>query len=186
MTASVLIVDDSLTVRMNLVELLEAAGIATMACATGAEARQALAESHFPLVILDVLLPDADGIDLLTEIKQRPGGQNTAVMLLSTEAEIRHRIRGLATGADEYIGKPYEPTYLIARVRELMRRGQPESPSTQETILIIDDSLTFREHLRSALEEAGFVALVANTGEDGLRLAAEARPTAIIVDGMLP
>jgi two-component system NtrC family sensor kinase len=186
MTDPVLIVDDSLTVRMDLVELLEAAGIETQACATGAEARLALTTARFPLIILDVLLPDADGIELLTEIKQMPGAENTAVMLLSTEAEVRHRIRGLTTGADEYIGKPYEPTYLIARVRELMRRARPESPSGQESILVIDDSLTFREELRGALEDAGYVALVANTGEEGLRLAAHLRPTAIIVDGMLP
>lgn len=186
MTGPVLIVDDSLTVRMNLVELLEEAGIETQACATGSAARDALAKAHFPLIILDVLLPDADGVELLTEIKQTAGAEETAVILLSTEAEIRHRIRGLTTGADDYIGKPYEPGYLIARVRELMRRGSLDPSSGKETVLVIDDSLTFREKLREALEEAGYRALVANTGEDGLRLAAHARPTAIIVDGMLP
>jgi DNA-binding response OmpR family regulator len=186
MTDPVLIVDDSLTVRMNLVELLEAAGIRTVACATGAEARDTLKTAHFPLIILDVLLPDTDGIELLMEIRQTTSAQDTAIILLSTEAEVRHRIRGLTTGADDYIGKPYEPTYLIARVRELIRRGRREALSTQETILVIDDSLTFRERLREALEEAGYAALVANTGEDGLRLAADARPSAIIVDGMLP
>jgi DNA-binding response OmpR family regulator len=186
MTGPVLIVDDSLTVRMDLVELLEAAGIDTVACATGAEARQAFATAYFPLIILDVLLPDADGIELLAEIMQTPGAEDTAVMLLSTEAEVRHRIRGLTTGADDYIGKPYEPTYLVARVRELMRRARPDMPLDTETILIIDDSLTFREVLRNALDDAGYATLIATTGEDGLRLAAQARPTAIIVDGMLP
>jgi DNA-binding response OmpR family regulator len=183
---SVLIVDDSLTVRMNLVEMLEAAGLATVACATGAEARKALAEERFSLVILDVLLPDADGVELLEEIRGSAVAGDTAVMLLSTEAEVRHRIRGLTTGADEYIGKPYEPSYVVARARELARRGQAAVVSVRETILVIDDSITFREALKAALEGASYRVLVAGSGEDGLRIAADARPTAIVVDGMLP
>jgi len=190
-TGQVLIVDDSLTVRMDLVELLEGAGISTVACANGAEARAAQETFRFPVIILDVLLPDADGVELLAEIKnaaanQGMGNQGTAVILLSTEAEVRHRIRGLSTGADEYIGKPYEPNYLVARVRELIRRSQPEQSTIKETILIIDDSLTFREQLRSALQEAGYAVIVADNGEEGLRLAAGLRPSAAIVDGILP
>src|ERR1700724_3208599 len=123
MSATILVVDDSLTVRMNLMELLDAAGRPAMACASASEARRVLAENRFALVILDVLLRDGDGIELLEEIRATPSASGTAVMLLSTEAEIRDRIRGLTTGADEYVGKPYEPGYLIARARELVRRG---------------------------------------------------------------
>src|ERR1700687_3745722 len=104
MSGSILIVDDSLTVRMDLVEMLEAAGLATVACATGEEARKAFAERVFSLVILDVLLPDADGVELLSEIRANPLASGTAIMLLSTEADVSHRIRGLTKGADEYIG----------------------------------------------------------------------------------
>jgi two-component system, NtrC family, sensor kinase len=186
MTHSVLIVDDSLTVRMNLMEVLEAADLSIVACATGGEARKALAERHFALVILDVLLPDADGVQLLQEIRANPLATGTAVMLLSTEAEVRHRIRGLTTGADEYVGKPYEPSYVVARARELVRRGQTASAPSQETILIIDDSVTFREELKEALERASYRVLVASTGEIGLRLAADERPAAAVVDGVLP
>ena len=124
MNGTVLIVDDSLTVRMDLAEMLEAAGLPAVACATGEEARAALAKERFALVILDVLLPDGDGIELLEEIRATPSASDTTVMLLSTEAEVRHRIRGLTTGADEYIGKPYEASYVVARARELVRRGQ--------------------------------------------------------------
>jgi two-component system, NtrC family, sensor kinase len=110
----------------------------------------------------------------------------TAVMLLSTEAEIRDRIRGLTTGADEYVGKPYDPGYVVARARELARRaGSPSAPG-QETVLLIDDSATFREALKAALENASYRVLVAGSGEEGLRLAADLRPSGIIVDGVLP
>lgn len=186
MTGGVLIVDDSLTVRMNLAEILEAAGFSTVACATGDEARKALANDRFSLVILDVLLPDADGIEILREIRETPAASATAVMLLSTEAEIRHRIRGLTTGADEYIGKPYEPSYVVARARELVRRGQTAAAPAQETVLVIDDSVTFREAMKEALEGASYRVLTAGTGEEGLRIAGDMRPSALVVDGVLP
>ena len=186
MSARILIVDDSLTVRMNLMEVFEAAGLAATACASIAEARAALAANAFPLVILDVLLPDGDGIDLLKEIREASSGRDTAVMLLSSESEVRDRIRGLTTGADDYVGKPYEPSYVVARARELLRRGDTVGGSSQQTVLVIDDSVTFREALKDALEAASYRVLIAGSGEEGLRLAADQRPTAIIVDGLLP
>jgi two-component system, NtrC family, sensor kinase len=186
MTARVLIVDDSLTVRMNLAEMMTADGFEPEVCASIAEARRALATGRFALAILDVLLPDGDGVELLREIRARPEAAPGAVMLLSTEAEVRDRIRGLATGADEYIGKPYDPGYVLARARELMRRGNAPAEPGRDTILIVDDSLTFRERMRQVLEREGFAVLLAETGGEGLRLAADARPSAIVVDGVLP
>jgi two-component system, NtrC family, sensor kinase len=186
MSGRILVVDDSLTVRMNLMEMLTAAELPAVACATLAEARVALAQDRFSLVILDVLLPDGDGIQLLEEIRATPTAEGTAVMLLSSESEIRDRIRGLTTGADEYVGKPYDPGYVVARARELVRRGGGVSAPGQETVLVIDDSVTFREELKAALESASYRVLVAGSGEDGLRLAADLRPSAVIVDGVLP
>jgi two-component system, NtrC family, sensor kinase len=186
MSGTVLIVDDSLTVRMNLLEMLTAAELPAVACATLAEARAALAHDRFSLVILDVLLPDGDGVELLEEIRATPSASGTAVMLLSTEAEVRDRIRGLTTGADEYVGKPYDPGYVVARARELMRRGGNAATPSRETVLLIDDSVTFREALKEALENASYRVLVAGSGEEGLRLAADQRPTAVVVDGVLP
>ena len=183
MSDTVLIVDDSLTVRMNLVEILEAAGLVPRAVGSIAEARAELAAGHFALVILDVLLPDGDGVALLQEIRSAPGAAGTAIMMLSTETEIRDRIRGLSTGADDYVGKPYDAAYVVARARELIGRPAPQG---RETILVIDDSLTFREALKSALAAEGYGVLTSGTGEDGLRLAADRRPTALVVDGVLP
>jgi two-component system NtrC family sensor kinase len=183
MTSTVLVVDDSLTVRMNLIEILSAAGLSATACSSVAAARVLLAADNFALVILDVLLPDGDGIELLQEIRARPLAAETAIMMLSSETEVRDRIRGLSTGADDYVGKPYDAGYVVARARDLIgRRIVP----TQETILIIDDSMTFREALKTAFEGAGYQVLVAPTGEEGLKIAAERRPTAMVVDGMLP
>ncbi len=183
---TVLVVDDSLTVRMNLTEILDAAALPATACATIAEAKRNLAEQHFSLVILDILLPDGDGIELLKEIRSQPSTADTPVMLLSTEAEVRDRVRGLTTGADEYVGKPYDPGYIVARARELVRRNANSEAAEAESVLVIDDSATFREALKTALEAASYHVILADSGEDGLRLASDRRPTAVVVDGQLP
>ena len=186
MAGSVLIVDDSLTVRMSLIELLKAADLEAVGCGSVAEARSVLAERAFALVILDVLLPDGDGVELLQEIRAMPAAAATAVMMLSTEAEIRDRVRGLKTGADEYVGKPYDPVYLVARARELVRRGDDGATHGRETILLIDDSVTFRNELQAALERASYRVVTAGSGEEGLRVAADVQPSGIVVDGVLP
>ncbi len=187
MTDRALIVDDSLTVRMDLTEAFHAAGFEAQACATLADAREALGVRAFAVLVLDVLLPDGDGIELLAWVRADPTISSLPVMLLSTEAEVRDRIRGLETGADEYVGKPYDRAYVIARAQELVRRASPEArPSAAATVLVIDDSATFRNELRDALVQAGYEVLVAVSGEEGLRVAADRRPAAIIVDGVLP
>jgi DNA-binding response OmpR family regulator len=184
MNKTVLIVDDSLTVRMDLAEVFRAAGFEALPCSTGAEARTALSQGGVDIVILDLILPDADGIELLKEIRATSSA-HVPVLMLSSEAEVKDRIRGLRTGADEYVGKPYDTRYLIARAEELLRE-HAGSVSAATTILIIDDSATFREALRASLADVGYVVLIAATGEEGLRLAASRRPDAIVVDGVLP
>jgi two-component system, NtrC family, sensor kinase len=180
----VLIVDDSLTVRMDLAEAFDSAGYRTVSCATAAEARAALARGPISLVVLDVVLPDADGTEILREI--RTGATpDLRVLMLSSEAEVKDRIRALQIGADDYVGKPYDLGFVVARARELLA-DQTSPPIATATILVIDDSPTFREELRSALEGAGYAVLLASSGEEGLRMAAGSRPSAILVDGVLP
>jgi len=185
MSGAVLIVDDSLTVRMDLTEAFEAAGFHPIPCAALAEARDALARGPVDLVILDVLLPDGDGVEFLKEIRECGSSRAAAVMMLSTEAEVKDRIRGLQRGADEYVGKPYETGYLVARAREFLRTRQ-SSAEGSKTVLVIDDSATLRDELTKALEPAGYIVLTAASGEEGLQVAADQRPDAVLVDGMLP
>jgi len=185
MNETILIVDDSLTVRMDLVEAFQSAGFHTIPCATAAEAREALARHPVAALVLDVLLPDGDGVEFLTEVRASPATASARVVLLSSEAEVADRIRGLKTGADEYVGKPYDASYLVARVHELLRT-RVDTPGQATTVLVIDDSATYREQLRAGLEAAGYNALCAETGEEGLRMAADQRPGAIVVDGVLP
>ena len=185
MTHRVLIVDDSLTVRMDLHETFEADGFRTILCASGTEARAAFVGDEFDVAVLDVLLPDADGLELLTELRGMPSRAQVVTVLLSSEDEVADRLAGLRTGADEYVGKPYDAGYVVARVRQLLREG-PARADDRTTVLIVDDSMTFREQLRELLESEGYAVLTAPSGEDGLRVAADRRPQAVIVDGVMP
>jgi PAS domain S-box-containing protein len=185
--STVLLVDDSLTVRMDLDQAFREGGLETRLCADLAEARRALAEDSFPVVVLDVILPDGDGIELLREIRATPRHARTRVVLLSSETEVRDRVRGLRTGADEYVGKPYEAAYLVARAREFLRDEDPGAGARAKPIvLVVDDSLTAREQLRGALGRSGFEVVTAASGEEGLRAAVARRPDAVVVDGALP
>ena len=185
MNGTVVIVDDSLTVRMDLAEAFREAGLEPILCSSVAEAREALSREAADVVILDIVLPDGDGIELLKEIRTAKSGSTVAILMLSTEAEVKDRIRGLQTGADEYVGKPYDAGYVVAKTQELIR-GRRLSSSVVPSVLVIDDSATFREELRTALENGSYVVVTASSGEEGLKLAAAQRPTAILVDGVLP
>lgn len=183
MTAPVLIVDDSLTVRMDLKEAFEAAGFETRLCSTVAEARAVLERETIGLAVLDVLLPDGDGLELLKEVKSTAA--TTPVLLLSSEAAVKDRVHGLRDGADDYVGKPYDRMYVIARASELLRRRAGAASEHKTIILVVDDSQTFRESLREALEGAGHVVLTATSGEEGLQLASDRRPAALMVDDQM-
>ena len=189
MLGTILIVDDSLTVRMDLSEAFEAAGFRSLPCSTIREARDAIAGGRVDLVVLDVVLPDGDGVELLEEIRARPATCDLPILMLSSEAQVKDRIRGIKTGANDYVGKPYDTNYVIARARELLAGGQPQATAAmtpRPSVLVIDDSVTFREELRGALERSGHEVLTATSGEKGLRLASTHRPAALIVDGVMP
>jgi two-component system, NtrC family, sensor kinase len=190
MNETVLIVDDSLTVRMDLADAFDAAGLHSLPCSTLHDARAALADQAIDLVILDVLLPDGDGVELLKEIRRQPATSNLPILMLSSEADVKDRIRGLETGANDYVGKPYDASYVVARGRELLKERSKETPGPPSpekiTVLVIDDSITFREELKRALERSDYNVITATSGEKGLKLAASRRPAALIVDGVMP
>ncbi len=179
MTA-ILVVDDSLTVRMDLVEALDAAGLRSVACASLAEAREALRSHAIGLAILDVRLPDGDGVGFLEELRADARYAELPILMLSSEADVKDRIRGLRTGANDYIGKPYDTAAMIDRIRQLVGGG-PAVPD--RLVLVIDQSPMSRSAITDALTRAGYATASAGSGPEGLRIAASQRPVAIIVDG---
>jgi DNA-binding response OmpR family regulator len=189
MKSHVLVVDDSLTVRMDLRGALGAAGFMVTTCETMRAAQKTLAERRFELALLDVILPDGNGIDLLREIRATPELAATRVIVLSTEAEVGARIRGLTSGADEYIGKPYEIAYVIRRVRSLCERAQstlPPCPSGCRKILAVDDSPTFLAMIASTLREDGHEVVIARSGTEALAVLAVQSVDCVVLDLTMP
>lgn len=188
MKPSILIVDDSLTVRMDLSETLSEAGFATYQASRVSEAHMVLNATPIDLLILDVRLPDGDGVELLRDL--RTAGNSTPVMMLSAESAVADRVRAFQVQADEYIGKPYEAANVINAAWTLVGKAGMERATSFDlaapTVLIIDDSSTYREVLRSKVTAAGYRAVTARDGEEGLRAIATHRPSAVLVDGVLP
>lgn len=126
--AKILIIEDNAVVRFSAVHLLQSAGFAVFEAATGTEGRR-LAEAETPdLVLLDVMLPDANGIELCRQIKSHPELNKLFVVLLSAiETSPDSQVVGLQAGADSYIARPIENRELLARVQALLRIKEAES-----------------------------------------------------------
>jgi DNA-binding response OmpR family regulator len=122
--ATVLVVDDEPIVREVVVRYLQRDGHDTVEAADFASARTALLEHSPSLVVLDLMLPGGDGLDLCREI--RASGQ-LPVIMLTARAEEADRIVGLELGADDYVTKPFSPRELTARVRTVLRRATPQT-----------------------------------------------------------
>jgi two-component system phosphate regulon response regulator PhoB len=126
MTARILIVEDeealALLVRYNL----EAEGYEVESVAHGDEAETHIKESLPDLVILDWMLPGLSGIELCRRLRARAESRLLPIIMLTARGEESERVRGLATGADDYVVKPFSIPELMARVRALLRRSDPE------------------------------------------------------------
>ena len=121
---TVLVVDDEPTIVEIVGRYMERAGYETYRAADGPEALR-LAERHRPdLVVLDLMLPGIDGIEVMRRLHERPGPR-TAVILLTARGEESDRLVGLRHGADDYVVKPFSPAELVARVDAVLRRVSP-------------------------------------------------------------
>jgi CheY-like chemotaxis protein len=186
MSSSVLVIDDSLTVRIDLKSAFEAGGYSCALAASLAEGRAALLESRFNLIVLDVQLPDGDGVEFLAELKAAPETRSIPVILLSLEADVRARVRGLTTGANEYVGKPYEKGYLLSCAQELIRVARfDRTIDKPPSLLVIDPSDSFREWIKKLVEPNGYRLAEGESGAQGLWLTAEIQPAAILIDGQM-
>jgi two-component system, OmpR family, response regulator len=117
-----LLVDDDEAIRTLLVDFLQQHGMAVEALADGASFRGRVADADVDLLLLDLMLPDDDGLALCRWIKQqRPA---LPVIMLTAQGDPISRVLGLEIGADDYVPKPFEPRELVARIRAVLRRGQ--------------------------------------------------------------
>src|SRR2546426_4410344 len=122
----ILIVDDDPDVRNVVAEALEKEGFTVEHSEDGRDALTAVATRPPDLMILDVVMPGADGRAVLHEVRQK---SRLPIILLTSRAAELDRVHGLELGADDYLIKPFYPRELVARVRALLRRAEPEGPS---------------------------------------------------------
>src|SRR5262245_34861149 len=115
---SVLVVDDEPTIGEVVSKYLERAGYETRVAADGYEALEAVAQSRPDLIVLDLMLPGLDGLEVMRRVRDR----STAVILLTAKGEESDRVIGLRLGADDYVVKPFSPAELVARVDAVLRR----------------------------------------------------------------
>lgn len=140
----ILIVEDEEPLALLLRYNLEAEGYRVTHAARGDEAEITLREMTPDLVLLDWMLPGVSGIELCRRLRMRNETQALPIIMLTARGEEAERVRGLATGADDYVVKPFSVPELVARVRALLRRAAPERVA--ETLTFGDLTLDRRSH----------------------------------------
>ncbi|MHC6227132.1 response regulator [Pseudomonas sp. X10] len=135
---SILMVDDDQEIRELLQTYLSRSGFQVRAEADGQGFRQALEAAPCDLVILDVMLPDEDGFSLCRWVRQHPRQARVPIIMLTASSDEADRVIGLELGADDYLGKPFSPRELQARIKALLRRAGFGQERGSE-VLVFDD-----------------------------------------------
>ena len=120
---SILVVEDETSIASFVAMFLKNAGYAVRTAATGAEALQQVAAEQPALIVLDLMLPDIDGVDVCRRIRKR---SDVPILMLTARDDDLDKIIGLEVGADDYLTKPFNPRELVARIKTILRRAAPE------------------------------------------------------------
>lgn len=131
MKPRVLVVEDEAAITMLLRYNLEREGYEVCEALDGEEALIIAAERKPDLVVLDWMLPLLSGIEVCRRLRRLPAVRNTPIIMLTARGEEADKIRGLNSGADDYVTKPFSPSELMARVRAVMRRARPGAEAEQ-------------------------------------------------------
>ena len=128
----ILIVDDDQGIRDLLSQFLQQHDYRTTAVGDGNAMFKTLANSHFDIVILDIMLPQRDGIQLCQDIRKT---SHIPIIMLTAMTEDIERIIGLEMGADDYLGKPFNPRELLARIKAILRRTQGAAATSEHAFV---------------------------------------------------
>lgn len=145
----ILIVEDEAEIAQLIKLYLEKEGFSCHICRDGLTALQIFQRDQPDLIILDLMIPQLDGLEVCARIRQSPGAHDPFILMLTAKGEEIDRIIGLSTGADDYMVKPFSPRELVARVRALLRRtlrhgGQTQTYHTQNFTVDVDQRIAYR------------------------------------------
>lgn len=129
--ANVLVVDDEPDIREVIRFALEGAGFHVLEAGHADEARKLLLSENPDLILLDWMLPGRSGLELAQQLKQSASTRAVPIIMVSAKGEEEDRIRGLDTGADDYIAKPFSPREMVARVNAVLRRVKSDEQADQ-------------------------------------------------------
>ena len=121
---SILLIDDDARLAAMVADYLRAAQFDVTLAPSGASGLQQLRSRAFDLVLLDLMLPDTDGLDLFRAFSSQPFAQGVPVIMLTARGDPMDKVVGLEIGADDYVAKPFEPRELLARIRVVLRRSK--------------------------------------------------------------
>ena len=127
MSASILIVEDEEPIKVLLTYNFEAEGYRVRATSSGEEVGPMIADERPNLIILDWMLPGISGIEVCRLLRARPETRDIPILMLTARGEEAERVRGLATGADDYVVKPFSVPELLARIKSILRRVDPDA-----------------------------------------------------------
>jgi two-component system OmpR family response regulator len=166
MQTTILIVEDEAEISRFIQQLLEKEGFSCQTCWDGQDALRFFQEIQPDLIILDLMLPGLDGLEVCTRIRKQPTAKDPYILMLTAKGEEIDRVIGLSTGADDYLVKPFSPIELVARVRALLRRSlrqeaQPQLYRTQNFTVDLDQHTAYR-HAESQTEELELTTLEFN------------------------
>src|SRR5687767_13180589 len=123
MMAHILAVDDESSVLLAVRRVLEDDNYTVSEAHSGEEALQMLSQNHYDLIVLDVIMPEMNGIEVCRRIRANPALAKTPVLFLTAKGRPSEIVQGLDAGADDYLVKPFAVVELPARIRALLRRG---------------------------------------------------------------
>ena len=132
--ARLLLIDDDARLSAMVGDYLGQAGFEVVLAGSLAAGRERLANEPFDALVLDLMLPDGDGLDLCRELRANPRTRQLPLLMLTARGEPLDRIVGLELGADDYLGKPFEPRELQARIKALLRRAAPPSAGDDDVL----------------------------------------------------
>ena len=130
--ATILVIDDERAIRDMVVMALEKEGFKCVEASDAHKAESAIAESSPDLLLLDWMMPGLNGVDFTRKLRRSDETRNLPIIMLTAKTEEEDLIRGLESGADDYITKPFSPRALIARIHALLRRTGDESASDEQ------------------------------------------------------